>query len=344
MSINDVGNSPDKEEWVQNIDIKSPDGTITVDPSAANEVVNIKTTHAQIKPLEVDPTSTDTTRDKHVSNEDANRWNQAPVSIDGIRNPGGDIDLVAGDGIKIVPSGDPPQIEISAGVAVGGATTGVVRLKIPKATGTGPAATGIGVPSKPGYVISDSISHGLETKLPPGVILGLVTKEGIMMEQDFITKRQIIELLAEAYDVPLPPPVWFLAVAVDGKKFNIAAVNTGTEAVTVSIRWWAVSVRQTEGIPIIPRPPIIDAIRSRLGAEFIGRIAEERNVSEEGAIEVIGVMMDAIASEPMGMTLTSIAKAADLRADTVKPVLETLVESANLVFTGRGATRRFRVA
>jgi hypothetical protein len=336
MSINNVGNSPDKEEWVQNINIKSPDGTITVTPSAANKAVNIKTTHAQINPLEVDPTSTDTTRDKHVSNDDANGWSKALVSIDGLTNPGGDIALVAGDGIKIehpsVPSGAPPQIEISA--AVGGATTGVVQLTIPEAT---VSELSTAFPSQPGYVISKNIRHWLETEMPPGVILGLVTKKGIIMEQDFITKGQIIGILAGQSDLPL---VSFLALAVDDKKFNIAAVNAGTEEVTISIRWWAVPARQIKEIPI---KPIIDAINSRLGNEFIKRIAEERNVSEEEAIGVIGGMMETIAAEPSGITLAKIAKAANLKADIVKPVLETLVESANLESTGSGATRRFRV-
>ncbi len=37
------------------------------------EKIDLKTTHAQINPLPVDPSLTDSTRDKHVANDDANR-------------------------------------------------------------------------------------------------------------------------------------------------------------------------------------------------------------------------------------------------------------------------------
>ena len=338
MSINNVGNAPDKEEWVKNVDINSPDGTITVAPNAGAKRVNIKTTHAQINPLEVNPALTDTDRDKHVSNADANRWNQAIVSVDGVSNPGGDIDLVEGEGIKIehlpISTETPPQIKISAT----GATTGVIQLTIPKAM-IAPDATS----PTPGYVVRKDIYHRLDTELPPAVILGLVTRTGItgiIMEEDFISQRELIEIVAKAYGVAAPPPVSFRALAVNKEKFDIVAVNANLEAEeTILIRWWAIpAVREIVGIsPGI----IIDTVRAKLGDEALSAIATERSIPAAEVSVVMSDMLETMSAEPSGLTSAKVAEAIGVKKETIQPVLSALVEAGALESTGRGVSKKF---
>jgi len=336
MSINNVGNAPDKEEWVKNVDINSPDGTITVAPNAGAKRVNIKTTHAQINPLEVNPALTDTDRDKHVSNADANRWNQAIVSVDGVSNPGGDIDLVEGEGIKIehlpISTETPPQIKISAT----GATTGVIQLTIPKATTTAAAALMPGLRKK-------TIRHQLETKLPPAIILGLVTKENIIMEEDFISRIGLIKVLADAYGVAALPPVSFTAVWVTNKEFIIVAVNMNLETdETILIHWWAIpAAREIVGIsPGI----IIDTVRAKLGDEAdkaLSAIATERSIPVAEVSVVMNDMLETMSAEPSGLTSAKVAEAIGVKKETIQPVLNALVEAGALESTGRGVSKKF---
>ena len=344
MSINNVGNEPDKEEWVQNVDVSSPDGTITVDPIAVANTINIKTTHAQINPLEVNPALTDKNRDKHVSNADANRWNKSLVSVDGVANPGGNVDLVEGDGIKIDPIAAEHKIKISAPGAAGEATTGVLQLTIPRATSGVGVIAATAIPG-PGHIMKKDIRHQLETKLPPAVILGLVTEKGIIMEEDFISQRELIEILAKAYEVPAPPPVSFRALKVDNEKFDILAVNLNPEVEeTILIRWWAIPAARSVGEMPIDRIPIerlIGIIRTDIGDEPFDRIAAERGIPSREASSVIGSMIEAISATPSGITAANIAKAIKVKKETIEPLLNSLVKAAEIKATGRGASRKF---
>lgn len=335
MSLNNVGNAPARKTWVQNVDIVS-DGSITVAPHAAAKTVEVKTTHAQINPLPVDPASTDTTRDKHVANDDAHRWSQAPVSVDGLTNPGGDIDLVAGTGIRIDhPAGDgAPQISISA---VAGATTGVVKVTIPRATV--PQETKALLPPVPGAVVSQDIAHGLEAALPPAVVLGYVGEKIIIMEQDFILQRPLVEVLAKQYGIAAPPLVSFRAAAVTEKKFNIVAINTNPEAEeTVVIRWWAIPAGRT--VRELPAD-VMKNVKDTVGEEIIQSIVTERNIPAEAVDSVINEVVNAVAEAPEGMTPASLASVTGLPLDAVNPVLGALVASASLVTSGKGANRRY---
>jgi len=332
MSINNVGNAPDKEEWVQNVDVNSPDGTITVQPNVAANSLNINSTHAQIKTLPADPEQTDTTRDKHVSNADANRWNKAPVSIDGVANPGGNVDLVEGEGIKIEPNPDANEIKISATGGISGANTGIIQLTIPKATAA----------EQPGHVVSRGIPHGLETELSPAIILGLVTANGIIMEEDFITQRELIELMAKVYEVPAPPLVAFRALAVTSKTFDILAVNLNPEVEeTIRIRWWAVPATKTIGGKDIGK--ITGAIRETLGGAYLNTLATEKNVAESEVNWVIGEMINAVYAEPSGVTITGISSTTGTKAETIQPAIEAMVAAGILVATGSGARRKYSI-
>ncbi len=379
MSINNVGNAPAEDEWVQNVDINSPDDTITVEPNAAANRIDIKTTHAQINPLSVNPAQTDTTRDKHVANADANRWNKSLVSINDVANPGGNIDLIEGEGIKIEPDPRAHEIRISSsgGIAsidgvgkqggnvdlvegegikiepdaanstikisaagIAGANTGTVQVTIPKAK-AGEVIVAV-VPPVPGHEVVQNIPHGLETDVAPAIILGLVSKVGIIMEEDFITQRELIELMANIYNVPAPPPVSFRALAVTNSKFDILAVNMDLELeATIIIRWWAVPAIQTVGGKDIGK--IAGAVRERVGIEAISAVAAEKNVAESEASVVIGDVMKTVSEEPSGVTVAAISRATGTTTGAIQPIIEAMVEEGVFVVEGSGARRRFTI-
>jgi hypothetical protein len=107
------------------------ENSITITPNNGAKTVTIgethsaqtgnphQTTHEDIK--DVLPVFGDTdneARNKHVSNKDAEKWNNAAASaglssIDGVDNPGGNIDLVGQNAIKIVPNNTAKNIEIN---------------------------------------------------------------------------------------------------------------------------------------------------------------------------------------------------------------------------------------
>jgi hypothetical protein len=172
----------------------------------------------------------------------------ALVSIDQLGNPGGDVDLEAGQGIIIegFPSGQTgaaPKIKISAEkevVTTGGGNTGVVNITIPKAA------------AKPKFVVERGILHHLETTLPPAVVLGLETKEKIIREEDFILQPQFATELAKECGEKTLPAVSFRALAIDDKKFDIMAMSTSTKEETIAVRWWAAPMVEEFLAPPVP--------------------------------------------------------------------------------------------
>jgi hypothetical protein len=265
------------------------------------------------------------------------------ASIEGVSNPGGNIDLVEGEGVKIevVPDAR-AAIRISATGGVSGANTGMIELKIPKATAGGEIAVAA-FPAQPGYIIRPDISHGLETELAPAIVLALSTKNGLIMEEDYITQREIIELMASAYEVPAPPPVSFRALAVTSQKFDILAVNLNPEAEeTIHIRWWAIPATQTIGGKDIGG--IAGGIRVAVGAESLGALAAEKDIIESEASLVIGEMVKAVSEEASGLTMTGISEATATKTETIQPVVEAMVEAGVLVATGTGTKKKFTIA
>lgn len=301
------------------------DNAITIVPDMDNKRITVGESHSA---REDNP--------HHVTAEQAG----ALKSVDGLSNPGGDIDLVEGDGIKIehlISAETPPQIKISAT----GATTGVIQLTIPQAT-IAPDATS----PTPGYVVKKNIYHRLDTELPPAVILGLVTgglvtRTGIIiMEQDFISQRELIEIMAKAYGVAAPPPVSFRALAVNKEKFDIVALNMNPETdETTLIRWWAIpAVREIVGIsPGI----IIDTVRAKLGDEALSAIATERSIPVAEVSVVMSDMLETMSAEPSGLTSAKVAEAIGVKKETIQPVLNALVEAGALESTGRGVSKKF---
>ena len=306
------------------------DNAITIVPDMDNKRITIGESHSA---REDNP--------HHVTAEQA----EALKSVDGLSNPGGDIDLVEGDGIKIehlpISAETPPQIKISATGAAGAATTGVIQLTIPKAT-IAPDATS----PTPGHVVRKDIYHRLDTELPPAVILGLVTgglvtRTGIIiMEQDFISQRELIEIMAKAYGVAAPPQVSFRALAVNKEKFDIAAVNTNPETdETILIRWWAIPAAR-EIVRISP-DIIIDTVRVKLGDEALSAIATERSIPAAEVSVVMSDMLETMSAEPSGLTSAKVAEAIGVKKETIKPVLSALLEAGILKSTGTGVSKKF---
>lgn len=91
------------------------------------------TTHDQTGPACVDPQNNDPACNKHIANGDAARWNRAlrGLSADGgpaVENPGGVVDLVAGENITL--SADPQQRKITVNAAGGGVSARTGRVTI----------------------------------------------------------------------------------------------------------------------------------------------------------------------------------------------------------------------
>jgi hypothetical protein len=95
--------------------------TITISETHSKENGNPHhTKHSQIKEvLEIFGDEDADTRNKHVSNNDAAKWNRAaeePIglkSVNNVENPGGNINLVAGNAIEIAPNNFQNLITIS---------------------------------------------------------------------------------------------------------------------------------------------------------------------------------------------------------------------------------------
>ena len=308
------------------------DNAITIVPDMDNKRITIGESHSA---REDNP--------HHVTAEQAG----ALKSVDGLSNPGGDIDLVEGEGIKIehlpISAETPPQIKISATGAAGAATTGVIQLTIPKAT-IAPDATS----PTPGHVVRKDIYHRLDTELPPAVILGLVTGglvtrtgiTGIIMEEDFISQRELIEIVAKAYGVAAPPPVSFRALAVNKEKFDIVAVNTNPETdETILIRWWAIPAAR-EIVRISPGI-IIDTVRAKLGDEALSAIATERSITAAEVSVVMSDMLETMSAKPSGLTSAKVAEAIGVKKETIQPVLSALLEAGILKSTGTGVSKKF---
>ncbi len=255
-------------------------------------------------------------------------------SVDGISSPGGNIDLVEGEGITIEPDPAALAIKISATGAGGisGANTGIIQLTIPKATAG----------EQPGYVVSRGIAHELKTELSPAIILGLVAANGIIMEEDFVTQRELIELMAKVYDMQAPPPVSFRALAVTNKTFDILAINMNPEVEeTILIRWWAVPATKTIGGKDIGG--ITGEIRVTLGEAYINTLAKEKNIAESEVNWVIEQVITAVSAEPSGATMTGISQATGTKTETIQPAIEAMVAAGFLVATGTGTKRKYSV-
>ncbi|ODA40674.1 helix-hairpin-helix domain-containing protein [Desulfosporosinus sp. BG] len=118
-----------------------------------------KTSHNATNPAPADESSDDNTRDKHVSNADAMRWNRsiAAIQVDNVvlEKPGGYIHLKAGENVTLKTEEDATVIVSAAGATATTAKTGRVSIK----TGNG----GIGsVMVDPGLKESYGVQLGLE--------------------------------------------------------------------------------------------------------------------------------------------------------------------------------------
>ena len=143
---------------------------------------------------------------------------QGTAGLTGPAGPQGEQGIQGEQGLT-GPQGEPgPQ-----------ATTGEISLTIP----------GYGIQA-PGSLTIE-VSYGLlGIELPPCIYIGLVTQNGIIMDNDFIYGfqtylKQIIESPGETL-----PKVSFTVYDVTLETFKIAAMSTEDTATTIVIQWWAI--------------------------------------------------------------------------------------------------------
>jgi hypothetical protein len=115
------------------------------------------------------------------------------------------------------------------------AMTGEISLTIP----------GAGI-QLPGSLVVE-INHGLlGMELPPRITVGLVTQNGIIMDNDFIRGLQIyLEEIIVGPDESLPS-VAFMVFDVTLETFKIVAMSIESESNTIVVQWWAVPTEVSE--------------------------------------------------------------------------------------------------
>lgn len=92
--------------------------TITIGETHSGQTGNPHSTkHAELQEvLPVDPTKTDETRDKHISNKDANRWNGAILKINGVApDANGGFTVEGGDNVSVIPGANRVTISSTGG-------------------------------------------------------------------------------------------------------------------------------------------------------------------------------------------------------------------------------------
>ncbi len=266
-----------------NIDLISVN-SITITPNDAANTITIGENHSM---KQVDPSSTDTVRDKHVSNSDARKWNSAIFNINNIRpDNSGNFSINAGSNVSIASGTNGITISSSGGNGAECITGICVFLDI------APGTTRNSLPIK------------LKNKIY-GVMLGIEYRNPIARKSFIITGDEIwnkgIEL-SSSFDI-------------DKNELVIIFTNRSKEPINEArVRWWAVSVT-AEHEEIIIRP--------------------DRKVLEDDIVK------DIIANPniPYKTLITKYSIANDEADEIINP----LIERGVIAFTGTGINRKFRI-
>lgn len=148
--------------------------TITFGESHSGQSGNPHNTkHSEIKEvLQADPARTDEARDRHVSNRDANRWNTAIRTLNGVTPDGeGNVTIAPGKNITVEAGPEANTLTISSTAASGGGAewlTGLYTFKDLK-PGVDTGSEMIALPENGIYTITVSLQgitsgrHGRET-------------------------------------------------------------------------------------------------------------------------------------------------------------------------------------
>lgn len=198
-----------------------------------------KTDHNATNPIPADETSDDNTRDKHLSNADALRWNRsiAAIQVDNVllEKPGGYIKLKAGDNIALKTEGN-DTIIISAEVdSTPTARTGMVTIK------TGEDGLGSAIVN-PGLKVPYSVQLGLEFETETGVyveyapVYHLKPKEQVSLSNRVFLKGE----LADKFEI-----------TVHHLNSEITNVRVDFQA---SVHWVAIPAKRVRRLPPIVRP------------------------------------------------------------------------------------------
>jgi hypothetical protein len=290
---------------------------------------------------------------------------EALKSVDGVENPGGDVDLVKKNAITIEPDKTNKKITIGEdhserkdnphGVtaqqvgAAAWATTGEFSMQI--------TATPLEIFNVSNFqLISQSsipIEHGLVSGLPPTVMIGLVGTNGIVMEDDLISMEPRLRLeILQGAGFKYQPLVSFKPIVSAHKTFFVAVTRAEQQTLTtgraaalppakwestqITIRWWAIPAQQ-----ILHFPAITNYVLANVAPASLSAIAAELKIPEAGLSNVVDNMMKTVSAQPEGITLSDIATSMNVKEETIKPIVDTLLESATLKSTGRGAAKKF---
>jgi hypothetical protein len=286
-------------------------------------------------------------------------------SVDGVENPGGNVDLVQTNAITIAP--DIQNKKITIGESHSGRKDnphGVTAQQVGAAAWATTDEYFLTIPVAPLELLNVSnfqlisqssipIEHGLASGLPPTVMIGLVGTNGIVIEDDLISMESKLRLeILKGAGFKYQPLVSLRALVSVNKTFNIlvtyaapgqalptgrtAAMPAAWESIQITIRWWAIPAQQ-----ILHFPPWTNYVMANLEPASLSAIAAELKIPEAGVSNVVDNMMKTISAQKSGITLADLAKSINIKEKTITPVIDTLVQSKKIEFTGKAADRKF---
>jgi len=248
-----------------NIDL-SAGNSISINANNNNKAITISeshsviagnphnTQHASTGPEPVNPGSSDTGRNKHVSNADAGRWNNSltGIRVNGgavLQNPGGLVDLKAGQNVTLTADESGNTLVISADTAPAARTGRVVIETNEKGYGTAIVNSGItdenffvyiGLEQDEyieygssfdfaGHVFSPRIRVFLKSQRATGPTIGTIRPTLGISEEDVIGYFSII-IKEPDLGIQSIPFVWF---AVPGREGHIPPTRKPTPEPTL---------------------------------------------------------------------------------------------------------------
>lgn len=357
-------NNPHKVTALQTEALKSVDGVpnpggnvdlvqtnaITIAPDIPNKKITIGESHSSRADNPHHVTATQT---------------GALKSIDEVGSPGGNVDLVKKNAITIEPDITNKKIAIGESHSVRKDNPhGVTAQQVGAAAWATTDEHFLTIPVAPLELLNVSnfqlisqssipIEHGLVSGLPPTVMIGLVGTNGIVMEDDLISMEPKLRLeILKGAGFKYQPLVSLRALVSVNKTFNMvvtyaapgqalptgrtAAMPVAWESMQITIRWWAIPAQQ-----IFHFPPWTNYVMANVEPASLSAIAAELKIPEARVSNVVDNMMKTISAQESGITLADLAKSINIKEKTITPVIDTLVQSGKIKFTGKAADRKF---
>jgi hypothetical protein len=210
------------------------------------------TEHKDLKSvLGADPKKKNTKKDKHISNEDANRWDSAVYNINDKSPKNGNFKIEAGNNITIDNTLD-SSIKISSAANGGGkCITGVIIFK--------------DILKYPINRESDKIMLAHEDALPFGIILGIEIKEVSLNNLPVVlTGDYLRELGVSLTSLFFQKPFCFIVAASLSRDSQLYMSFKDNKKTELTVRWWAI-------MPTENSAAMVSRVESRLGSDTLRR-------------------------------------------------------------------------